>query len=102
MAEIDDLRRQNAHLQAANTDLVLKNRDLRNTARVARDKFAFYGREHRTKAEGFRHSADGRFKDDPMKRENLLENAEASDGKAKTNEDLVVTIDAVLDRTSPR
>ena len=60
----------------------------------ARDQFAFYAKEHRTKAEGFRHKAE--HATDPMVRENRLEDAAASDEKAKVNEGMVAMCDLVL------
>lgn len=67
----------------------------------ARDQFRYYAKNHRTKAEGMRHSADGRFKDDAMRRENLLEDAAASDAKADVNEALAADIDLTLGGMEP-
>ena len=83
-------------LLAANSRIVLKGRELKRQLEKARDQFAFYGKEHRTKAEGFRHKATGQFKDDDMKRENLFENAQASDDKAPMNENMAAEINKTL------
>ena len=84
-------------LLTANSRIVLKGRELKRQLEKARDQFAYYGKEHRTKAEGFRHKATGQFKDDDMKRENLFENAQASDDKALINENIAKEIQATLD-----
>jgi hypothetical protein len=60
------------------------------------DQFRFYAKSHKTKAEGFRHSANGRFMSKPVQRENLLEQAQASDDKAAVNEALAGENDALL------
>lgn len=86
----------NKAMSEANNSLMTKQVDLIACLKEARDQFAYYGKNHRTKAEGFRHSANGQFKDDPMRRENLLEDAQSADDKAEVNESWVRKIDGLL------
>ncbi len=82
----------------ANNRYVKINRLLKNELIRCQKQFAYYGKEHRNKAEAFRHKAS--FKENP-ERENLLENADSSDKKADVNEDFVRSITSILNVTKP-
>lgn len=62
--------------------------------RKCREQFAFYGKNHRTKAEGLRHKLG--FTTDPAARENISEAAEDTDRKAAVNEQMAAQIDALI------